>query len=164
MTARRSPISTSWAVAAWAAVALVALATAPPFLGAEAGAWVRHAYSAVCHQIPSRSPHIDGVPLALCHRCTGVAVGLVAGLLVAPALGGRAQRAITEGAQGRWLLAAVVPTALDWLVGAVGVWANTPVSRTLTGGAFGVVAGAILAANLLAPPRRRASPSALPSP
>lgn len=164
MSDHRLPISLGWAITLLAGVMLVALATAPPYLGPDAAGWVRHAFSAVCHQIPSRTPHIGGESTALCHRCSGIAVGFVVGLLVAPLLGSGRQRAIARSAQGRWLLIAVVPTGLDWLVGAVGLWANTPLSRTLTGSVFGIIAGGILAVNLLAPRRLAHSPSALPSP
>lgn len=164
MNDRRLPVSLGWAIAACAGAAFVALALAPPFLSPEAGGWVRHAFSAVCHQIPSRTPHIDGGAIALCHRCTGIAVGFAVGLLLVPLLGADRQRATARSAQGRWLLIAVVPTALDWLVGAVGLWTNTPLSRTLTGSVFGLVAGGILAVNLLAPSWWRRSPSILASP
>jgi len=122
-------------------------------LGGEAGHVVRHAFSAVCHQIPERSPHLAGGPIALCHRCSGILLGLLAGLAVAPGVGRAALAGVARGGQGRWLAAAVVPTAVDWALGALEVWANTPLSRTATGALFGVVAGAILAANLLAPSR-----------
>jgi uncharacterized membrane protein len=135
------------------------LAASPPWLGAEAAAVVRHGFSVVCHQLPGRSPHVDGVALALCHRCWGVLGGLALGLAAAPVLGPGRLAAVARGAQARWLVAAAVPTALDWLVGAVGLWTNTPLSRGLTGAIFGLVAGVVLAANLLAVPRRRPSPT-----
>jgi uncharacterized membrane protein len=31
----------------------------------------------VCHQMPERSPHLFGVQLPLCWRCTGITVGTV---------------------------------------------------------------------------------------
>jgi uncharacterized membrane protein len=37
--------------------------------------WAGHL---VCHQIPARSPHLFGVQLPLCWRCTGVALGSLA--------------------------------------------------------------------------------------
>lgn len=156
------PVSLGWTVAAAASAVLVALALAPPFLGGEAGAFVRHAFAAVCHQLPERTPHLGGGPVALCHRCTGVVLGLAGGLLAAPALAARWRNALARSGQGRLLLAAAVPAAIDWLLGATGLWANTPASRVATGALFGLVAGVILAANLLAPPRR--SLSSVPSP
>ena len=40
---------------------------------------------------------------------------------------------------------ALVPTSLDWLLGVLGVWPNTPLSRLATGGLLGLVAGYYLA-------------------
>jgi uncharacterized membrane protein len=40
--------------------------------------WAGHL---VCHQMPARSPHLFGVQLPLCWRCTGVALGSLAFLL-----------------------------------------------------------------------------------
>ena len=36
-----------------------------------AGSWV-------CHQLPERSPHLFGVQLPLCWRCTGILLGALA--------------------------------------------------------------------------------------
>jgi uncharacterized membrane protein len=36
---------------------------------------IKWAGSFWCHQMPERSPHIFGVQLPLCWRCTGIAVG-----------------------------------------------------------------------------------------
>lgn len=35
---------------------------------------------AICHQIPVRTIHIDGTPLPLCARCTGIYLGALMGL------------------------------------------------------------------------------------
>lgn len=35
---------------------------------------------AICHQIPARTIHIDGTPLPLCARCTGIYLGALVGL------------------------------------------------------------------------------------
>jgi uncharacterized membrane protein len=36
---------------------------------------------AICHQMPSRTFHIDGTPLPLCARCTGIYLGALMGLV-----------------------------------------------------------------------------------
>ena len=36
---------------------------------------------AICHQIPARTFHIDGEPLPLCARCTGIYLGALLGLV-----------------------------------------------------------------------------------
>lgn len=45
----------------------------------------------------------------------------------------------------RWsgviLFAAVAIPGIDWLLGYTGLWANTVITQTATGGVFGIVAG-----------------------
>ena len=151
-------VSLGWAVALGATLALAALAVVPALAGGGAGEAVRLGFSAVCHQLPERSPHLAGAPVALCHRCSGILAGLVLGVAAVPALAAGLRQRIARGAQAGWLAAAAAPTALDWLVGAAGVWANTPASRLLTGALFGLTAGVVLGANLLAVRQRLPSP------
>lgn len=154
---------TGWTVAVTASLGLLALAALPPFLGPEAGGALRHAFALVCHQLPERSLHLDGAPVALCHRCLGIGAGFVLALLAMPLASAGRLGAIARGAQARWLVLAALPAAVDWGLGALGLWANTPMSRALTGAVFGAVAGAVLAANLLSPPQvSRMSPSPTP--
>ena len=129
--------------------ALAVLAVLPPVIGGAVGDAIYHGFSVACHQIQDRSPHLAGGPIALCHRCSGILGGLVLGIAPMPAASASVRAAIARGGQGRWLLAAVVPTAMDWALGASGLWANLPVSRVLTGMVFGLAAGVILGANLL---------------
>lgn len=150
---RPPSLTLGWISASIGAAALVALALLAPVIGGEVGALIHHSFSLVCHQIPERSPHLHGSPAALCHRCTGIAGGVALGLLAAPLVAGHVRWWIVQSAQGRWLLIAVIPTALDWLLGVAGVWTNTPISRMGTGALFGAVAGVILACNLLASQR-----------
>ena len=146
-----APISTGWTLAVGASLVLAVLAVLPPMVDGPFGALVHHAFSAVCHQIPDRSPHLHGEAIALCHRCSGILVGLIAGLAIAPLSGGPRLRRIERSAQFGWLILAGLPTGIDWAVGALGWWMNTPASRSLTGALFGLVAGGVLAANLLTP-------------
>lgn len=158
--ARPARLSLGWSVALGAVGTLAVLAVLPPLVGGEAGALVRGAFSTVCHQLPDRTPHLHGGPIALCHRCAGVLAGLLAGVALAPLAGAARLRYVARAGQFGWLVLAGVPTALDWALGASGLWANTPASRVLTGALFGLVAGGILAANLLTPRvRRPLSPS-----
>ena len=149
-----------WAVAAVLAATVAALAASPPVLGFRAGALVYEGFAPFCHQIASRSPHLHGVPFALCHRCFGIVVGLAAGVAAGPLLPG-----VLRGLAPRHPLAvltlATLPTATDWLLGVSGVWANTAASRLATGAFFGVAAGLLLAVAFCAP--RRALPSTHPT-
>ena len=122
---------------------LVVLATLPPFLDPGVRLFLVRAFSGVCHQIADRSPHLLGVPLAVCHRCYGIYWGLPLAALAFLALSrwdGRISRA------ARWLVpASLVPPGADWLGDVLGLWTNTPLSRFLTGAVFGLVAGYFLA-------------------
>lgn len=152
MPADRTPLA--FALAALASAALLAAAAAPGWLGPEAGSAVRSAFSALCHQLPHRTPHVGGGAWALCHRCTGVAAGLAAGVLLAPMLTRSAAARLRAAPPARTVALSLTPLALDWALGAAGVWANTPLSRVATGALFGVAAGMVLGLALL--PRRGA--------
>ena len=151
-----------WTVALTATALPVALATLPPLLEPAGRALIMEAFALVCHQIPERSPHLHGVALAVCDRCYGIYWGFFAGVALWGALWGwdgrRAERLdVRLERDARYLvLLALVPLGLDWLVDAIGLWANTPPSRWLTGGFFGLVAGVLLARALLRvrPPQR----------
>jgi uncharacterized membrane protein len=101
------------------------------------------AFEQVCHQLPDRTFHVHGLPLAVCQRCFGVYVGLAAAMLVWPFV---RQHADALGRSTLAVLAAgTVPLGIDWALTVLGVWQNTPFTRTATGLLFGLVAGAVLA-------------------
>jgi uncharacterized membrane protein len=126
------------------------LAMLPPFLPTDLGAVVRQGFASVCHQLPGRSPHIGGGPVALCDRCTGIYLGLVLGV----AGTGWGQRGWTVlGGYSRYvLLGALVPLAIDWVGPFLQLWENGPLSRAFTGLLFGGVAASYVTDRLL---RRR---------
>ncbi len=135
-----------WAVALGAAALVVAGATLPPFVGEPLRAALMMLFDPLCHQLPERSPHVAGVPLAACHRCYGIYVGVLAGAAAFPLLRRwRPLRRHVAARGGRVLMAAGVPTAIDWAGDVAGLWANTPVSRMSTGALFGLVAGYVFA-------------------
>ena len=134
---------------------LFVLALLPPFLPVEMQSVVRQCFASVCHQWPSRSPQIGGVPIALCDRCSGVYLGLVGGV-AATGWGRFPWR--TLGGHGRYLLlGAVVPLGLNWIGPVLGLWGNGPLSRALTGLLFGGVAASYVANRLLQRVTRTAS-------
>ena len=145
-----TPFTTGWAVAVLLAMGVVALAASPPFLGFQAGAVVVDGFSAFCHQMASRSPHLHGVPFALCHRCTGVIAGITLGLLAGPFVP-RILARLEALPPLVVLAAAALPTSADWFLGATGVWANTGASRLGTGALFGAAAGLLIAAAFCSP-------------
>ena len=163
MDVRPLPISPALSSAALGVAALLALAASPGVLPAEAGRAVHGGFGWLCHQIPERSPHLGGVPWALCHRCVGILAGVLAGLVVAPVLPARALAVLAHLRPGRVVVLALVPLAVDWSLGAFGVWANTPVSRLATGAVFGAAAGLVLALALRPAAPAPSSPNLLAS-
>jgi len=105
------------------------------------------AFAGVCHQLPSRSPHIDGVALAVCHRCLGTYLGLPAAVLIFSSL--RGLWPFSRKAAPWVLLGAAIPAIVDWSGDVLGIWTNTPVSRMITGGILGLFAGYFLVAAIV---------------
>ncbi len=107
------------------------------------------------------------MPLALCHRCTGIyagfTLGLVAGPLAVPAFVAAVKRVFARVPPKHRalsvLVASGVPTLTDWALGASGIWLNTPVSRVATGLFLGLVAGLLVARGLLVQRAVAVSPS-----
>lgn len=99
------------------------------------------AFSAVCHQLPARSPHLDGVQLAVCHRCLGIYLGLPLAALIYLAF---RQAPAFEERRPLLLGLSAMPMVLDWGGEVLGLFRNTPGSRLATGLVFGLVAGAFL--------------------
>lgn len=100
---------------------------------------LRRAFAFACHQIPERSFHLGGVPLSVCARCWGIYCGFAAGVALHPL----ALRIVTgsfvttDVPARRWLVLAVLPTSIDFLLGFAGLWENTHWSRALTGALAG---------------------------
>jgi len=75
--------------------------------------------------------------MGVCSRCASIYAGFIIGLLLYPFL-----RDLREDRfPPRWILiGAAVPTAIDFAGGVLGLFANTFLSRALTGVLFGAVA------------------------
>jgi uncharacterized membrane protein len=91
-------------------------------------------FSFLCHQIPERSFYLEGHPLGVCARCTGIYVGFAAGVLSYPFV--RSLRT-ADSPSRLWLLPACVPIAVDFALGFFHIWENTHSSRFATGAIFG---------------------------
>lgn len=88
------------------------------------------AYGRVCHQMPERSIHVWGAPMAVCARCFGVYAGFLAGLIAYPfarSLEG------SDTPPRAWLFIALAPVTIDFLGGYAGLFENTLASRAVTG-------------------------------
>lgn len=117
----------------------LSLLWAAPWLAAQryytSALLIYGSFSAICHQLPERSFHLLGFPLAVCARCTGIYVGALIGLLLYPC--GRRLEDETMPARW-WLVAAAMPVLIDFAGQAAGLFTNTFWSRTVTG----LIAGA----------------------
>jgi uncharacterized membrane protein len=91
-------------------------------------------FSYLCHQNPTRSPHVYEHAFAVCSRCFGVYFGLFSGFLIYPFLRSFEE---TEPLPRVWLFLAMIPMATDWLLGVFEIWENTHFSRFLTGAILG---------------------------
>lgn len=93
----------------------------------------------VCHQRPDRSYLIDGQPMPVCARCTGLYAGVPLGLLAAWGWPGRRRPRPGSGTRAGLLIAAL-PTlatlAVEWATG----W-----SSALTRTGAGLILGAAVA-------------------
>jgi uncharacterized membrane protein len=129
-----------WGVALGCAAALVGLIVLAPLLRAGgatalAGA-IYKGFGLVCHQMDARSFHVEGFQLAVCARCFGLYVGTLVGVAAYPLARPLTRRDLPGRA---WLIAAAVPTTVDFALGFFGVWENTHLSRFLTASLLGVV-------------------------
>jgi uncharacterized membrane protein len=96
-------------------------------------------YSPICHQNPERSFTLLGHAWAVCHRCSGIYIGFLAGMFVptgAASILLRHRRAAT--------LAAVAVILADFVSGSGGIAANTPGSRFASGLVFGAVSAVLV--------------------
>jgi uncharacterized membrane protein len=99
-------------------------------------------FSPVCHQIPERSFFLWGYPLAVCHRCSGIYLGLFLGLFL-PLKGDflfcfPIRRRI-------FVLCSCAPIIFDAFLPHLGIWPNTAVSRFVTGLFFGSMSALLMA-------------------
>jgi uncharacterized membrane protein len=128
----------AWLVASGVAAAGVGLIFLAPLLAAGGHGWAAgvayRAFAGLCHQQAERSFAIGGHALAVCARCTGIYAGFAACSLLYP-LGRDLRRA--DAPARRWLLLALLPTAVDFALDFAGLWANTHASRALTGAVAG---------------------------
>ena len=105
---------------------LAAVAAAAPL---AAAGWpyaelLRWPFSLACHQLPERSFHWLGSPLAVCQRCAGLYLGFALGVAAWPHLPAGVRRLATRPA---WLATCLALLALDWAL------PNSTASRFATG-------------------------------
>ena len=92
-------------------------------------------FSIVCHQDPARSFWIAGAPVAVCTRCLGIYLGVVAGAWMS------ARRRVIL----TLLAATILVSVLDYLAESAGMHGNWPLVRFGLGGMVGAGIGALVA-------------------
>lgn len=98
--------------------------------------WQHQAFQMLCHQVPERSFHLGGQPMAVCSRCIGVYASLASGWLLIPAAVSLLTRA------GKFakplLLTAVFINLIDIIGNVANFWENTLASRFAMGALLGL--------------------------
>jgi len=125
----------------WGIVCALILA-APIFLShswRSASDLVYLSFSSLCHQIPERSFSIFGHSLPVCHRCSGIYLGLFLGSLISNHFVHR-----SPDVRRFFIFLACVPMLLDILLPYAGLWVSTGLSRFFTGWLFGSLISSLL--------------------
>lgn len=126
--------------------ALCVLILAPAFLAAHSYSFPAVLgyllFSPICHQIPERSFQLCGYPLAVCHRCSGVYLGLFIGFLLPLE---KLLHFRSPMRRKTFILCMCAPMVMDILFSSLGIWHNTPLSRFATGLIFGSLSASMLA-------------------
>ena len=122
---------------------ICSLAIAAPILLSNssntAASFIYLLFSRICHQIPERSFQLFGHPMAVCHRCLGIYIGLFLGSLIK-------NRFFHRSPQIRrvWIMAAVAPMLLDFCLSFSGLWHSAGIIRFSTGLVFGSLISSLL--------------------
>lgn len=139
-----------WLCAAVCVLLIMGAVVGAPLLAANGhefwGRAIYKGFAPICHQQAERSFDLHDLPFAVCARCTGLYAGFALGVLVYPLLRNLGNR---ETPWRGWLIAAFVPTCVDFALGFFGVWENTHLSRSLTGALFGAVAALYVVPGLI---------------
>ncbi len=88
-------------------------------------------FSSVCHQIPERSYHLAGNPLAVCGRCLGVYAGFFTGILVYPLMPRKTVKWAEK--RGYLIILTSIPLLIDAAGGILGLWISPLPIRSITG-------------------------------
>ena len=114
-------------------------AIAAPFFRSRANGvapLIYSCFSTVCHQIPFRSFHLFGFPLAVCARCLGIYAGFLGGLVLYPFQRGFSSVRLPKPA---FFLIVSAPIALDAIASRLGFWPGSNIFRFATGFLWGSI-------------------------
>jgi uncharacterized membrane protein len=112
-------------------------------------------FDPVCHQLSERSFQLWNEPFAVCHRCTGLYLGMALGIALWPAFPIAGRRLLERP---RAILLFAIPLAIDAVL-----LDNTPASRFTTG-LIAALPAALLPLAAIADLARRARSAAWASP
>jgi uncharacterized membrane protein len=126
-------------------VMLLALA---PLLPAPLAAVVYGVGGVICHQLPDRSFHLQGVQLPVCARCAGIYVGAVLGWMSACRVRGPRLEALARDVRCARLalMAGALPTAGQVLFEQARGWTSSNASRAGAGMLLGLVVALVVGA------------------
>ncbi len=122
---------------ALAALAWLTLLILTPIVSPSIAAVVYAVGGVICHQMPERSFHLDGVQLPVCARCLGIYAGAAVaasihvlwGLAASPAR----WRRLSPRAARRLFLLTATPTLVTVALDYAGVWDTSNVVRVIAG-------------------------------
>ena len=93
-------------------------------------------FSPLCHQIPERSFHLFGFPLAVCSRCTGIYLGLLIGTIIYPLF--RNLENTTLPSPKIFILISL-PMGIDAFGNIINLWISPNFVRSATGIIWGII-------------------------
>ncbi len=99
-------------------------------------------FTLVCHRIPARSFWIHGAPVALCHRCSGIYLGVLIGFIAGLGIRFHTIRTVV-----RMVVFFSIFMGIQWLGEVLAFW-NMPWLRFMSGIGFGVSVGFLLQESL----------------
>lgn len=104
--------------------------------------------SVICHQLPARSFFLAGRQFPVCARCSGLYAGVVLGVMawwiwrrLRPG-----PHVVDARLARNAFLVVLLPTAISWASGELGLWDGSNVTRAALALPLGLTAGAIVAA------------------
>jgi len=93
-------------------------------------------FTPICHQIPSRSFHLFGEPLAVCARCLGIYFGALGGTGLYPLINGFSKLALPKA---RIFILVSVPIIIDAGGNFLHLWVSSHWIRFMTGFLWGLI-------------------------
>lgn len=114
------------------ALAVIIIIISPMLMYTSVSEWMNswqvQMFGMVCHQELGRTFSLNGVPAAVCARCTGFYSGLFAGFLCIPVIKGYNLKWI-----GTLLAISTVIVIFDGLAQMIGFWSGGNIQRFITG-------------------------------